>query len=241
MGAKAQILLVTAALLLPAQAYPTGRVDAADYQAFWLWSGVNATPAMRDADVMYLHQGEVVTYQQRAVFQRLGAPVSRLNLPSVWITVRIATLDMPDEVLERVLRLPERWEKAGNKVQGLQIDFDAATYKLADYATFLQRLRQRLPARFALGVTGLLDWAKTGNIAVLNTLPVDELVVQTYQGRHTVPGYARYLPALHGLRIPFKIGVVEYGAWDRRYERDLAASPYYRGAVVFALSAAPPR
>jgi hypothetical protein len=31
-------------------------------------------------------------------------------------------------------------------------------------------------------VTGLLDWAKTGDVATLNALPVDELVVQSYQG-----------------------------------------------------------
>lgn len=241
MGAKAQVLLVIALLLAtPVRAAGEARVRADAYQAFWLWSGVRATPSMRDAQVVYLHQGDVVAYPQRTVFSRLGMPVSRLAVPAVWITVRIATLDIPDAILDRVLRLPDRWTAAGNQVLGLQIDFDAATHRLADYADFLRQVRQRLPAHYALGVTGLLDWAKTGNVEVLNGLPVDELVVQTYQGRHTVPGYQRYLPALRGLRIPFKIGVVEHGEWDPDDERELAASPFYRGAVVFMLGSAPP-
>lgn len=241
MGAKAQVLLVIALLLAtPVRAAGEARVRAEAYQAFWLWSGVRATPSMRDAQVVYLHQGDVVAYPQRTVFSRLGMPVSRLAVPAVWITVRIATLDIPDAILDRVLRLPDHWTAAGNQVLGLQIDFDAATHRLADYADFLRQVRQRLPAHYALGVTGLLDWAKTGNVEVLNGLPVDELVVQTYQGRHTVPGYQRYLPALRGLRIPFKIGVVEHGEWDPGDERELAASPFYRGAVVFMLGSAPP-
>ncbi|KAB0881735.1 hypothetical protein FZI19_09085 [Cronobacter muytjensii] len=66
---------------------------------------------------------------------------------------------------------------------------------------------------------------------------MDELVVQTYQGRHTVPGYARYLPALLGLRIPFKIGIAQNGEWNKTEEAKLAASPWYRGAVIFVLNA----
>ena len=30
----------------------------------------------------------------------------------------------------------QRWRAAGNQVVGLQVDFDAATYQLADYAQF---------------------------------------------------------------------------------------------------------
>ncbi|PQY92045.1 DUF3142 domain-containing protein, partial [Cronobacter sakazakii] len=129
-----------------------------------------------------------------------------------------------------------RWAQAGNPVTGLQIDFDAATRRIGDYGQFLTRLRARLDGRFALGVTGLLDWAQTGSVAQLNALPVDELVVQTYQGRHTVPGYARYLPALLGLRIPFKIGIAQNGEWDKAQEKTLAASPWYRGVVIFVMN-----
>jgi len=118
----------------------------------------------------------------------------------------------------------------------VQIDFDAATHRLDQYSLFLQRLRKVLPPEFSLGVTGLLDWAKTGNVATLNALPVDELVIQSYQGRQTVSRYADYLPALDGLRIPFRLGLVQHGQWNQQDEQRLLASPWYRGSVIFLLN-----
>lgn len=211
------------------------RVLARDHHAFWLWSGVASSAEMREAQVVYLHQGEVNLYRGRPVFERVGLPVSRLTFPHIWLTVRLTTLDLPDEITTRVIGLLARWSRSGNHVVGLQIDFDAATRRLGDYAQFLTTLREKLPRQYALGVTGLLDWASTGDIATLNRLPVDELVVQTYQGRHSVQGYARYLPALKNLQIPFRIGLVQRGEWDPRHERELAASGWYRGTVVFML------
>lgn len=211
-------------------------VDAENYRAFWLWSGVWPPAALQQAEMLYIHQGEIVPGHQGAYFQKLGLPLSKLQAPAVWITVRVATLDISDALLASVVRMPARWAAAGNRVIGLQIDFDAATYQLDKYAVFLDKLRGRLPTEFALGVTGLLDWAKTGNVSQLNALPIDELVIQTYQGRHTVTRYEQYLPALLQLQLPFKIGLVQQGAWDPKWQRRLTVSPYYRGEVVFLLN-----
>ncbi|MFH5069033.1 DUF3142 domain-containing protein [Enterobacter cloacae complex sp. 2024EL-00215] len=236
MGAKTQVLLVIA--LLTGQVRATEIVEPRQHQAFWLWSGVKASDALQNAQVVYLHQGEVLVRSGEVVFQRLGLPVSRLTFPSVWITVRFTTLDVPEDIPARIARLLRRWQAAGNKVVGLQVDFDAATHQLADYAYFLRQLRQQLPPEFALGVTGLLDWAKTGDVATLNALPVDELVVQSYQGRRTVANYQDYLPALTRLNIPFKLGLVQAGNWDRKAEAQLEQSRWYRGTVVFMLNSA---
>ncbi|WP_325081922.1 DUF3142 domain-containing protein [Klebsiella aerogenes] len=236
MGAKAQILLVIALLVGSAQA--AEHVDARQHSAFWLWSGVKAGDELRNAQTVYLHQGEVLKQAGEVVFQRLGLPVSRLTFPSIWLTVRFTTLDVPPTIVPRIVRLMQRWQTAGNQVVGLQIDFDAGTYQLAVYARFLRQLRQQLPPEFALGVTGLLDWAKTGDIATLNALAVDELVVQSYQGRRTVANYQHYLPALSRLRIPFKLGLVQNGSRDKLAETQLQRSPYYRGTVVFMLNPA---
>lgn len=236
MGAKTQILLVIALLVGPAQA--AERVDARQHSAFWLWSGVKAGDELRNAQTVYLHQGEVLKQAGEVIFQRLGLPVSRLTFPSIWLTVRFTTLDVPPTIVPRIVRLMQRWQTAGNQVVGLQIDFDAGTYQLADYARFLRQLRQQLPPEFALGVTGLLDWAKTGDSATLNALAVDELVVQSYQGRRTVANYQDYLPALSRLRIPFKLGLVQNGSRDKLAETQLQRSPYYRGTVVFMLNPA---
>jgi len=236
-GAKAQILLVAA--LLAGQAHAAETVTAREHPAFWLWSGVKASDALKGAHTVYLHQGEVLARPNEVVFQRLGLPVSRLTFPTLWLTVRFTTLDVPPTIVPKIVRLMQRWQAAGNQVVGLQVDFDAATHQLADYARFLRELRQQLPPEFALGVTGLLDWAKTGDVATLNALAVDELVIQSYQGRHTVDNYQAYLPALTRLRIPFKLGLVQGGKRDVQAEAQLQRSPWYRGTVVFMLN--PPR
>lgn len=238
MGAGPQILLVillVASLLSPA-VRAQSPVAVGERQAFWLWSGVRPGDALQNAQLMYLHQGDILLQNGLPVFERKGLPVSKLSFPRLWLTVRFTTLDVPDAMLERLGRLLQRWQAAGNTVVGLQIDFDAGTHNLDDYGQFLQRVRATLPPEFALGVTGLLDWAKTGSVATLNTLPVDELVVQSYQGRHTVQHYADYLPALSRLRIPFKVGIVQNGEWDIQEETRLSASAWYRGIVVFLLN-----
>lgn len=229
------MILLVASLLSPA-VRAQSPVAVGERQAFWLWSGVRPGDALQNAQLMYLHQGDILLQNGLPVFERKGLPVSKLSFPRLWLTVRFTTLDVPDAMLERLGRLLQRWQATGNTVVGLQIDFDAGTHNLDDYGQFLQRVRATLPPEFALGVTGLLDWAKTGSVATLNTLPVDELVVQSYQGRHTVQHYADYLPALSRLRIPFKVGIVQNGEWDIQEETRLSASAWYRGIVVFLLN-----
>lgn len=241
MGAKTQILLVIAALLLvglPARA--TAAVNAEDYQAFWFWSGVAPQPALKQAKTLYLHKGEVARTVRGVRFQPVGPAPLPFSGQELWLTVRVETLDMPERVLMEMISQPPLWEQAGgSRVHGLQIDFDAATHRLADYAPFLTVLRTRLDKRYRLSITGLLDWAQTGRVQEVNSLPVDEIVVQTYQGRKTVANYQHYLSALMALSIPFKVGLVQHGEWDRRQEQRLRQSGYYRGEVVFMLN--PPR
>ncbi|WP_244061783.1 DUF3142 domain-containing protein, partial [Aeromonas caviae] len=150
--------------------------------------------------------------------------------------VRVNALPLSPAHEQVLVRLYEGWRAAGARVAGIQIDFDAATRQLDRYGNALQQLRRALPPGCKLSVTGLLDWAKTGGVAELNRLPVDELVIQTYQGTRTVPGYQAYLPAMAHLTIPFKVGLVQDGEWDPAWQTTLAASPHYRGEVVFLLN-----
>jgi hypothetical protein len=145
------------------------------------------------------------------------------------------------EILARL----RRWRTAGNLVIGLQIDFDAHTRRLGEYAQFLADLRARLPADCRLSITGLLDWSSQGDSVALDALGgvVDEVVLQTYQGRHTIPSYQAYMASLGRMTIPFRIGLAEGGDWTA--PPGLAANPWFRGYVVFlsnpkAESAIPP-
>ena len=129
-----------------------------------------------------------------------------------------------------------RWRAAGNRVVGLQIDFDARTRHLTDYAAFLLDLKRRLPTDCALSITGLLDWSANGDPAGLDALAgtVDEVVLQIYQGRRVIPGYAGYLDRLHRLKVPFRIGLLQNGEWHE--PSGLRANTEFRGYVVFLLN-----
>ena len=233
MGRRSALLLVGAlALSLAAGRVAAAPVDARDHDAFWLWAGVRPQPVLAQARVLYILQGEVkATGGVRLVSQRPAIP--RIAGSDIWMVVRVETLDWPPLVHEQLLRQIGRWRAAGNRVVGVQIDFDSATRHLDRYAAFLRTLRAQLPREMKLGVTGLLDWSANGDPQGLAALggTVDEIVLQIYQGRRVIPGYAAYLARLDRLRIPFRIGLLQGGDWAP--PNGLVRHPYYRGDVVF--------
>lgn len=238
------ILLLGVALLFSSHGQTPVRlptwVDARQYQAFWLWSGVRPQAVLGQATTLYLLQGEIrpAARGQPGQLVARGVQPVRLPQPVIWLSYRVATLDWSPAVIGQLQQQLMQWRGMGSRVRGIQIDFDAATPKLAGYATFLRQLRSQLPVDCALGITGLLDWSAHGDVAVLNGLQdvVDEVVVQTYRGRFTEANYAAYLPALAKLTLPFRLGLVQYGVWDPDWQRWLMRSPAYRGSVVFLLN-----
>lgn len=243
MGAEAEVLLVrrAAAALFAAlalttcqRAAPAAPVDPAAYDQFFLWPGVRPPPAVAHAKVVYILGGEI----------RRGGPVQlvdmRASVPhvqgsAVWLTVRAERLDWDVGTWRGVLAMLARWRVAGNQVQGLQIDFDAATAGLDGYNAFLKEVRRRLPPGTQLSITGLLDWSANGNSAALSALAgvIDEVVIQTYQARSTIPGYAAYFRHIDRLPMQHKIALVEGGEWSP--PPALARDPRFAGYVVFLL------
>lgn len=212
-------------------------VDAGDYQAFWLWAGVRPQPVLAQAHTLYLLQGQIDPHgaEGRGRLRAQGPAAGPLQA-ELWLVYRAHTLDWPDEIVPQLLARVERWRKHGNRVRGIQIDFDVGTRHLARYAGFLEQLRQRLPADCGLSITGLLDWGSNGDPLVLNRMgeTLDEVVVQTYQGRHSIPDQQRYLPRIAQLRLPFRIGLVQGGQWQA--PKELESNPWFRGYVVFLLN-----
>ena len=205
------------------------------YDAVWLWAGVKAQPALASAQRLYLLQGQVeATDPVRYAAQRAAVP--RLGGREVWMVVRVETLAWTPAIYDQLLAALGRWRAAGNRVVGVQIDFDARTRHLDTYAAFLRGLRARLPKDCKLGITGLLDWSANGDPRGLDALRgvVDEAVLQIYQGRHVIPGYRAYLAKLDRLKLPFRIGLLQGGEWQPT--PGLEANPYFRGYVTFLVN-----
>jgi hypothetical protein len=225
------------AIVLAAGCSDPDRVDPRKYDAFWLWAGVPPPTALTRAKTIYLLDGEIRDGRPpRYVSLRPQPP--RLGGKQVWLVIRTDTLAWPQDSYAAIARRLDQWGATSSGFQGLQLDFDARTKHLDDYSAFLKGLRARLPARYRLSVTGLLDWSANGDPRALAQLAgtVDEVVLQTYQGRETIPGYEAYFKRLDGFPIPFRVGLVERGRW--REPPGLANNPGFKGYVVFLL---PPR
>lgn len=209
-----------------------GKVDPARYDAFFLWAGVKPPAVLDRAKTIYLLAGEV---RHDSPFVPLRA-TPHVDHSEVWLVVRTERLDWDAATTGDVLRTLARWQAAGNRMAGLQIDFDSSAKGLENYASFLRDLRTRLPADMKLSITGLMDWSANADPAALAGLQgvVDEVVVQSYQGRQTIPGYERYLAKLARVPVPHKVALVEGGEW--REVPALKQDPLFRGYVVFLVN-----
>jgi hypothetical protein len=174
-------------------------------------SGPGCPAADLTTHTLYLLDGEVRRRPGPARFTRLRAGLPRLPDAELWLVVRIDRLDLGERTWATILADMERWQAAGNHVQGLQIDFDAATQGLDRYAAFLADARAHVPRPWRLSITGLMDWSANGDPAALARLKpvIDEVVVQTYQGRSTIPGYDAYFRRMAHFPLPFRV------AWPR--------------------------
>ena len=207
-------------------------VDPADYDSFFLWSGVKPPDHLAEAESVYLLWGELRAGDPSRIVA-LRREVPRSPGPTLWLVVRAERLDWGEDAYRQLFAEAARWRQAGNPLAGIQVDFDAATLRLGTYAEFLRDLRARMPADMRLSATGLMDWsagASTDDLASLKGV-VDEVVIQTYQGRETIPGYQRYLPSLERLQVSYRIGLIEGGEWSP--PAGLAEDPDFRGYVVF--------
>lgn len=213
------------------------RVNANDFSAFWIWGEIKSAPYLTKAKEIYILQGEVRIdrHTQKSVLIPQG--VSVLNIPhqKVWLVFRNHHLNWQDHELEKILKRVRQWESSGNHIQGIQIDFDARTKNLGEYALFLQKLRAQLPKKYQLSITSLMDWT---NIQDQNTLRlfrgnINEMVIQTYQGSTTIPNYQQYLNKVSALKLPYKIGLVQHGEWNKQLNFKTDAN--FKGYVVFLL------
>lgn len=233
-------IILNIILLLPTQhikAMTEHVVDANQYSSFWIWGRIQSAPYLQQAKELYILQGEIrldsLSKQSTLIPQGVGV----LNIPQqkVWLVYRNHHLQWSTQELDQILKRVQSWENAGNHIQGIQIDFDARTKNLNEYAIFLQKLRAQLPSKYKLSITGLLDWTNVQNQQTLDLLRqnIDELAIQTYQGSSTIANYQSYLKKISAMKLPYKIGVVQHGTWNKSL--NFNSDPNFKGFVIFLL------
>lgn len=216
---------------------PHDRVNANDYDAFWIWGNIKSAPYLAKAKEIYVLQGEIRmnSATQHSVLIQQGVGVLSIPQQKVWLVFRNHHLNWSGAELDKILQRVRQWERTGNHIQGIQIDFDARTQNLKDYALFLQQIRKQLPKQYQLSITGLLDWTNVQDAETLRLLrsSIDELAIQTYQGSTTIANYQAYLNKVAALKLPYKIGIVQHGQWNPQL--DFKSDPNFKGFVVFLL------
>lgn len=233
-------------------------INPKDYEQFWLWTPPKDDSKLSQAHTLYLLQGEISPHKvpyyrfntdtgetenegvtenrvQAALATLIpqGLGVRSLSDKKIWLVYRATSQEWSDEVMVQVIERLEKWQRAGNQVMGIQIDYDAPTYRLDKYAQLLKSIRKNLPEQYQLSVTGLLDWSNQADDPQFVQLSdaIDELVIQTYQGTTTLPNYAQYLRKLENLPFDFKVGIIEGGQWQGA--AFLEDNPHFKGYVVF--------
>lgn len=232
------ILIILSIFLAPRAAIiQTKHINPVDFEQYWLWGDIQTRPYLKTAKQLYILQGQISwDKQQKSIFHYQG--IAARSLPSrqkIWLVFRNHHLNWSGQELEKIFNLIQRWESRNTHVIGIQIDFDAKTKKMGDYAQFLAKLRQQLPKHYQLSITGLLDWTNIQDQQTLQLLRenIDELAIQTYQGSTTIKNYQQYLARVAQLAIPFKVGYVQNGIYRPRqhYEK----SRYFKGHIIFLL------
>lgn len=200
---------------------------------FWFWGGSSASvaSAVNPVEVLYFQAGTI----DRRTYTALGPPWSiRGEMPEwlppareYWAVFRfddagVPALEVAPKFAPAVLDLQKEARRRGLKLAGIQLDIDAPTRMLPQYAALLREVRKDLPAGVQLSITALLDWFRDGTAFGEVAGQVDEFVPQFYdvEGRTSHRGGAAIAAPVsaakwgatfqrHGKR--FRIGVATFG------------------------------
>lgn len=214
------------------------QVDISRYNEFWLWSGVKAQSVLEKASAIYLLRGQIIeNYNQNTYLINQRDFITPHSNQQIWLVYRAHTLNWNQSILTALNKELKHWQINNIPIKGIQIDFDAPTQKLSDYISFLKKIRAWLPKNYQLSITGLLDWGGNSDPVIINQLAntIDEVVFQTYQGSKTITSYQVYLKKLESIKLPFKIGIIQYGDWQPLLS--LEKNSYFKGYVVFLQNA----
>ncbi len=209
-----------------------GSQAACGSRAAWVWSGRPASEVAK-FDVAYIYQGNVVGER----FQRRGlspypAPVAEV-VPVVRLVATNGLLPTAAHVAKVARGIAGSWESHGKLVKTVQLDHDAPTRRLGQYADLLVAVKNELAGRYRLSITGLADWVTSGQEADVVRLHeiADEVVIQLYDDRQAVAGFDRVARRLLGLAPKAALGVLP----EMILPDEVCASPVLGRVVAFDL------
>jgi hypothetical protein len=202
--------------------------------SYWLWAGITPDAVPVNSE-LYIHQGHFEVRDEQTTFERHGLYPHPLKCSKLFLVYRIDG-GLPDvkTILAVFNKNVRSWQRHPVTVTGIQLDFDSPTSKLLKYGKYLEDFRKQLPKEFALSVTGLGDWALSGNEDAMRRISsaTDEIVFQLYQGREHLPDIERYVEALSDYRLPFRIGLI-YGQETPDSVNRLRDNSHFRGTIYF--------
>lgn len=155
----------------------------------------------------------------REALRRMAKPL----IAVIRIDSHGGTMPLAEIVAIQAAALVANWKKEGLPVSGIEIDYDCATNRLANYRDFLQFLRARLSPQMTLSITALPTWMESRDLPRL-LAQVDEAVLQVHSVMSPTNGLFNRAVAFKWARawsaqssVPFRIALPAYWSqvtWD---------------------------
>ena len=201
----------------------------------WAWRP-SAISKLRETDTPHIFQGLFSIADNEEIYQFQGVRPSQVQRSEcdLVLTYRLEDL-VPAEMITARYRVHRKvWQKKGNRVAGLQIDFDSPSARLESYATWLRDLRSTLPSDTSFSITGLPDWLVSAPENDLQSvaLQTDFIAFMMYQGITPVRDPSPYYAALRSSNLQFKIGLLPTQVKDQ-YIAQIRDLPGFIGTFIF--------
>jgi hypothetical protein len=201
---------------------------------YWYWQGYRD----EDLDTYKEHVSIDLLYVRTSEYQTGGSntnlkPVRMFwpeNLPKADAYFSVfrcegpacTNKDLVASLIENYRSLKSKAAEKGQRLIGLQIDYDCPTIELGRYGKLLRDVRQKLPKEDLLSITALLDWFGPGTEVSSVIRWTDEFVPQFYDvdfkklisanGGIAEPiDPTRWAPILNSFRKPYRIGIATFG------------------------------
>lgn len=200
---------------------------------YWVWQThkplAQQPQDMGTSAIMYVEAGELSRKEKDVC-----TPEIRMKwpgrVPKAETYIAVWRYDAPvppdamivHDLVEQFNTMKREAYSRGDRIIGLQIDFDCPTARLKEYAGLLKALKEQLGAGDLLSITALLGWFQPGSAFAKVARHIDEFVPQFYDinpehlgkdnggiGQKLDPSY--WGPLFNTYKKPYRIGISSFG------------------------------